>query len=117
MIVEASEEQVELISKLVAFVQRGQEIPLRLDIIMPDMSGKECLGRMLRFDTLVRVLVVSGHNPEDKRLMEALPHIKAFIYKHCSKHDLLSKICYAIDDQGVANNNRESITLIPDTRS
>ncbi len=88
------------------FLRRSDEISLViLDLIMPEMSGKECLREMLKIDPLVRVLVVSGYNPEDQTIIEVLPHVKAFIHKPCSKHDLLSKVRYAIEAHGMAAND------------
>ena len=43
-----------------------------LDLIMPEMSGKECLGELVKIDPLVKVIVSSGHS--DSGDLHEVPH-------------------------------------------
>jgi DNA-binding NarL/FixJ family response regulator len=63
-----------------------------LDMFMPEMGGKECLGALLKIDPKVRVLVVSGftHNGEIKDALDS--GARGFIGKPFDISQLLEEI-------------------------
>jgi len=47
------------------YQKKGSEIDLIiLDLIMPEMSGKECLGRLLEINSKAKILIASGYFAE-----------------------------------------------------
>ncbi len=68
-----------------------------MDLIMPVMSGKECLMEMLKIDPSVKALIVSGYTPEDELGKEVMPYAKGFVRKPCRKEELLRVARQAID--------------------
>lgn len=79
------------------FRQRRDEISLvLLDLIMPEMSGRDCLMELLKIDPLVKTLVISGYSPEDELSREIGPHIKGFLRKPCRMPELLEAVRSAL---------------------
>jgi len=75
------------------FRLRRNEISLvLLDLIMPEMSGRDCLMELLKIDPLVKTLVVSGYSPEDELSREIGPYIKGFLRKPCRMPELLEAV-------------------------
>jgi PAS domain S-box-containing protein len=80
------------------FRLRRNEISLvLLDLIMPEMSGRDCLMELLRIDPLVKTLVVSGYSPEDELSREIGPYIKGFLRKPCRMPELLEAVRRALE--------------------
>ncbi len=52
-----------------------------LDLMMPEMSGKDCLMELVKIDPAVKVLIASGYAPEDELHKEINPLIKGFVHK------------------------------------
>ena len=64
------------------YKERRAEISLViLDLLMPEMSGKDCLIELLKIDPSVKVLMASGFAPGDKLHMEISPLVKGFLNK------------------------------------
>ena len=75
------------------FREIHQEISLvLLDLVMPELSGKECLKRMLDIDPSVKVLIVSGYGPEDYMVREIMHQVVGFLPKPCSNKELLEAV-------------------------
>jgi two-component system cell cycle sensor histidine kinase/response regulator CckA len=61
---------------------RKEEISLViLDLLMPEMSGRDCLMELLKIDPSVKVLIASGYAPEDELHKEISPLVKGFLHK------------------------------------
>jgi two-component system, cell cycle sensor histidine kinase and response regulator CckA len=61
---------------------RKKEISLViLDLLMPEMSGRDCLMELLKIDPSVKVLIASGYAPEDELHKEISPLVKGFLHK------------------------------------
>ena len=61
---------------------RTEEISLViLDLIMPEMSGRDCLMELVKIDPSVRVLIASGYTPEDDLHKELTPLVRGFVHK------------------------------------
>ena len=79
--------------------KHGKDISLvALDLVMPVMSGKECLMKLMKIDPLVKILVISGHSPNDELSRELIPHVKGFVSKPCVRNDLILAIRSALSD-------------------
>lgn len=68
-----------------------------LDLIMPGMGGKKCLGEFLKRDPDVKVIIASGYSPDGdvKSTMEA--GAKGFISKPYNVRNMLSEIREVLD--------------------
>lgn len=67
---------------LEVYEAKREEISLViLDLIMPEMSGRDCLIKLLRIDPSLKVIVASGYSPSDDLLQEIGPLIKGFLHK------------------------------------
>lgn len=61
---------------------RKEEISLVIiDLVMPQISGRDCLMELLRVDPKVKVLISSNYAPETDLHKEISPFVKGFIYK------------------------------------
>ncbi|MGC8660153.1 MAG: ATP-binding protein [Desulfomonilaceae bacterium] len=77
---------------------RKDEISLViLDLIMPEMSGRECLMELIKIDPRVKVLIASGYSPADDLRKEISPLVRGFIHKPFSMTDLQDKVRFALD--------------------
>ena len=64
------------------YQSRKEEISLVvLDLLMPEMSGRDCLMELVKIDPLVKVLIASGYAPEDELYREISPLVKGFLHK------------------------------------
>jgi two-component system, cell cycle sensor histidine kinase and response regulator CckA len=63
-----------------------------LDLIMPEMSGKDCLMELVKIDPLVKVLIASGYSPSDELHKEIDPLVKGFIQKPFGMAELLTSV-------------------------
>ena len=76
---------------------RRQEISLViLDLIMPEMSGRECLMKLLKIDPSVSVLIASGYSPSDELHDEIRPLVKGFLHKPFGVAQLLITVSSAL---------------------
>jgi CheY-like chemotaxis protein len=70
---------------------RREEISLViLDLLMPEMSGRDCLLELLKIDPSIKVLITSGYAPEDELLKEINPLVKGFVHKPFAISELLN---------------------------
>lgn len=70
-----------------------------LDLFMPEMGGKECLGGLLRMDPNVRVLLVSGFTEHGEIRDELVSGAKGFVGKPVDIPKFLEKIRKIIDEE------------------
>ena len=62
-----------------------------LDLILPEMSGKDCLMELVRIKPSIRVLVASGLSLDDELSGEINPYIHGFLPKPFNASQLLEK--------------------------
>jgi two-component system, cell cycle sensor histidine kinase and response regulator CckA len=68
-----------------------------LDLVMPEMSGGECLEGLVKFDPDARVLIASGSSP-DSPTTEGLERLaKGFVWKPYNIRQLLHAVRGAVD--------------------
>jgi two-component system cell cycle sensor histidine kinase/response regulator CckA len=78
---------------------RTSEISLViLDLIMPEMSGRDCLMELLKIDPSVKVLIASGYAPEDELHREIGPLVKGFLHKPFEIAELLNEVRSVLGD-------------------
>ncbi len=79
------------------FKSRKQEISMViLDLLMPEMSGRDCLIELLNIDPSVKVLIASGYAPEDELHREIRPLVKGFVRKPFAMSELVNEVSYAM---------------------
>lgn len=79
--------------------KQGSEISLViLDLIMPEMGGKQCLEHLLKIDSLVKVVIASGYSGagETKKAIEA--GASGFVGKPYEMRGLLEAVRRALDE-------------------
>ncbi len=73
--------------------QKKDEISLViLDLIMPVMDGRQCLGEILRIDPGARVLVASGYSPDGTTSDTLAGGAKGFVGKPYNLRELLKTV-------------------------
>ncbi len=83
------------------YKSRNGEISLViLDLLMPEMSGRDCLMELLKIDPSVKVLIASGYSPSDELHLEISPHVKGFVHKPFGMAQLLSAVESVLRDNG-----------------
>lgn len=85
---------------LEVYRQRGEEIGLVvMDLIMPEMGGKQCLEGLLRLNPSVKVIVASGYSAEEstKEALEA--GAAGFVHKPYNVRQMLSAVRNLLDRQ------------------
>lgn len=70
-----------------------------LDLIMPEMSGRDCLMELVKIDPAVKVLIASGYSPEDSLANEIRPLVKGFLNKPFKIAELLQEVKIALDQR------------------
>jgi DNA-binding NtrC family response regulator len=76
--------------------RKGEISLVILDLLMPEMSGKDCLMEMVRIDPSVRVLIASGFAPEDELHEKISPLVKGFLHKPFAIAELLAAVVSAL---------------------
>lgn len=67
---------------LETFTAHREDIDLIiLDLVMPRMSGEECLDKLLEIDPEVKVLGISGYYIDDNAYQKIEPKVKMFMPK------------------------------------
>ena len=70
-----------------------------LDLIMPEMSGKDCLMELVNIDPSVKVLIASGFSPSDEMHKEISPLVKGFVHKPFGMTQLLDAVASVLRDK------------------
>lgn len=69
-----------------------------LDLIMPEMGGKECLGELLKIDPEAKVIISTGASA-DEELKEAVrPYAKGLVNKPYEISQLLQAVQAALEE-------------------
>lgn len=68
-----------------------------LDLIMPRMSGKECLDNLIQMNPDVKVIMASGYSTENEDRNALLRMAKGFVRKPYNTEELLMEIRRALD--------------------
>ena len=71
-----------------------------LDLILPEMSGRDCLIQLVGMDPSVKVLVASGYSPEEEMSREINPLIKGFLRKPFNASQLIEKVKSILEQGG-----------------
>ncbi|MBI5249287.1 MAG: PAS domain S-box protein [Desulfomonile tiedjei] len=81
------------------FCEKGERISMViLDLIMPEMGGRDCLAELLRIDPKVKVLIASGHAATEST-KECIEHgAKGFIAKPFRLKELLRQVRKILDE-------------------
>ncbi len=69
-----------------------------LDLIMPEMGGRECGRKLLSLDPHVKIIVCSGYTSEGRGVRDAVPGAKAFLDKPYEPIALLELIRKVLDN-------------------
>ena len=81
------------------YQSRKEEISLVvLDLLMPEMSGRDCLMELVKIDPSVKVIVASGYAPEDALHREIRPLVKGFLHKPFNMTQFLEETRKIIDE-------------------
>ncbi len=79
--------------------RRGEISLVILDLIMPEMSGKDCLMELVKIDPTVKVLIASGFSPSDELHKEINPLVKGFVHKPFGMIQLLDAVGSVLRDK------------------
>ncbi|MFH1115753.1 MAG: PAS domain S-box protein [Pseudomonadota bacterium] len=83
---------------LAAYSQEGERIALViLDLIMPEMGGKQCLEELLKIDPGVKTLIVSGHASKGTTLRCKNSGAESRVDKPFNTRDLLRSVRRVLD--------------------
>ena len=82
------------------YAKRGQEIDLvLLDLIMPEMGGKQCLEELLKIDPMARVVIASGFAIDSETRAYLESSARGFVTKPFKAGDLLRVVRRALGNQ------------------
>ena len=68
-----------------------------LDLLMPEMSGRDCLMELVKIDPSVKVLIASGYAPEDELHKEIRPLVRGFLQKPFAMTELVEDVRSGLD--------------------
>jgi PAS domain S-box-containing protein len=71
-----------------------------LDMVMPEMGGRETFWQLRAIDPNVRILLMSGYSSDDTVEMLLKAGAKGFLRKPCNASELLSAVKKALEQQG-----------------
>ena len=69
-----------------------------LDLLMPVMSGQDCLRELVKINPLVKVLIASGFSPDTHLEEEVMRFAKGFVHKPYNISQLLTAIESTLSD-------------------
>lgn len=69
-----------------------------LDLLMPVMSGQDCLRELVKINPLVKVLIASGFSPDTNLEEEVMRFAKGFVHKPYNISQLLTAIESTLSD-------------------
>jgi two-component system cell cycle sensor histidine kinase/response regulator CckA len=69
------------------------------NLIMPQMSGKDCLMELVKIDPAAKVLIASGFSPSDDLQKEINPLVKSFVHKPFGMIQLLDAVGSVVGDK------------------
>ena len=78
--------------------ERHTEIGLViLDILMPEMNGRDCMMELLKINPLVKAIVLTGHDPKSELSLAIKPHVISFLPKPCRMSQLVEVVQLVIE--------------------
>ena len=77
--------------------QSGKIALVILDLIMPEMDGRQCLNELLRIDPKTKVIIASGHSVNGNAEEIFLSRAKAFVEKLYDIRNLLKNVRDVLD--------------------
>lgn len=63
-----------------------------LDIIMHGMNGRECVMELLKINPLVKIIVLTGHDPKAELSQAVRPYVMRFLPKPCKMTQLIEVV-------------------------
>jgi two-component system, cell cycle sensor histidine kinase and response regulator CckA len=69
-----------------------------LDLIMPEMGGKECLGELLKIDPAAKVIISTGASADDELKEAVKPYAMALVNKPYEISRLLDAVQAALQE-------------------
>lgn len=69
-----------------------------LDLIMPEMGGKECLGVLLKFDPEAKVIISTGASADDELKEAVKPYARGLVNKPYEISQLLHAVQAALEE-------------------
>jgi DNA-binding NtrC family response regulator len=78
--------------------EQGNIALVILDLVMPQMGGKECLEQLLEFDPAVRVMISTGASADDELKETVKPYVKGFVNKPYEISRLLQAVRVALEE-------------------
>jgi two-component system cell cycle sensor histidine kinase/response regulator CckA len=85
-------------SALKIFKRKQSEIGLVIvELIIPEMSGKKCLRKLLKIDLDVKVIVSSGQSEAEERSETFLGSVRAYVNKSYDLRQLLKTVRRVLD--------------------
>jgi two-component system, cell cycle sensor histidine kinase and response regulator CckA len=69
-----------------------------LDLIMPEMGGKQCMQRLLEINPAIKVIVASGYSAESPGKDAIVAKAQGFLRKPYEMRQVLSAVRAALDD-------------------
>jgi DNA-binding NtrC family response regulator len=69
-----------------------------LDLIMPEMGGKECLGELLKIDPEAKVIISTGASADDELKEAVKPYAKGLVNKPYEISQLLHAVQAALEE-------------------
>jgi PAS domain S-box-containing protein len=75
------------------YKERHSEIGLViLDILMPEMNGRDCLMELRKINPLVKVIVFTGYDPKGELYLAMKPYVISFLHKPCKMSQLVEVV-------------------------
>ena len=69
-----------------------------LDLIMPEMDGRQCLGEILRIDPTVKVIIASGYSESGSASGATVDGAQGFVQKPYNMRQLLTAVREILDN-------------------
>ena len=87
---------VGIIYRLFIFIKRVLNLVI-LDIIMPDMNGKEVYERLKKINSKVKVLISSGYSKAGQAQTKLADGAQGFLQKPYERAEMLYKVREVLD--------------------
>lgn len=68
-----------------------------LDIIMPEMDGRDCIMELMKINPLVKAIVLTGHDPKSELSLSVKPYVISFLPKPCRMRQLVEVVQMVIE--------------------
>jgi two-component system, cell cycle sensor histidine kinase and response regulator CckA len=82
------------------YKRRAQQVAVViLDLIMPEMGGKQCLENLTGINPNIKVVIATGYSPDGLAGVTAATGVKGFINKPFDNNLMLATVRKAIDEE------------------